>query len=250
MVAITVILAAVIGAFVLEIGDQQETAPNASFSSEERQYTAWRGGTDSSGNYCTGSGEYRCLNSSRVSLTHAGGDTIDIRNLDFSVEGNKSVWGFGAEPGKSKLAKFEPRPNTYPILGSNNAEELESGEARDVYVFCDMNGMCKDGKEWWEGDKSSRGRPVPPTPENLNAEPQTLAFIPEPNTLDVGAVKMPAYNGNQPICEMGSRNQCFADDLQTGDNVRIVWEASSGGKTQTLFKYTVQNGGEDIQTMG
>jgi flagellin-like protein len=36
MVAITVILAAVIGAFVLEIGNQQETAPSTSFDSEQQ----------------------------------------------------------------------------------------------------------------------------------------------------------------------------------------------------------------------
>jgi hypothetical protein len=30
------------------------------------------------------------------------------------------------------------------------------------------------------------------------------------------------------------------DRLETDDSVRVVWSASSGGKTQTLFKYTVQ----------
>jgi hypothetical protein len=29
-------------------------------------------------------------------------------------------------------------------------------------------------------------------------------------------------------------------NLQSGDSVRAVWTASSGGKTQTLFKYDVQ----------
>jgi hypothetical protein len=113
-----------------------------------------------------------------------------------------------------------------------------------------MNGMCKDGKDWWEDDRANRGRPVPPTPENLKAEPEKLGFYPLPSTLDEGAAVLPAWDGAQPACQMGSRNNCFADDLQTGDNVRIVWEASSGGKTQTLFKYTVQNGGEDIQNLG
>jgi hypothetical protein len=28
--------------------------------------------------------------------------------------------------------------------------------------------------------------------------------------------------------------------LEQGNNVNVVWSASSGGKTQTLFKYTVQ----------
>jgi hypothetical protein len=28
--------------------------------------------------------------------------------------------------------------------------------------------------------------------------------------------------------------------LESGENVQVIWEASSGGKTQTLFKYSVQ----------
>jgi hypothetical protein len=28
--------------------------------------------------------------------------------------------------------------------------------------------------------------------------------------------------------------------LETNDNIRVVWTADSGGKTQTLFKYAVQ----------
>jgi flagellin-like protein len=59
MVAITVILAAVIGAFVLGIGGSQETVPQASFSWEE----------DSSGN---------------VDVTHEGGGAIEVDRLSFS----------------------------------------------------------------------------------------------------------------------------------------------------------------------
>lgn len=61
MVAITVILAAVIGTFVLGLGDQvQETAPNAQFSAS---YDA-----DGSGN---------------LTFTHDGGDRIDAERLSF-----------------------------------------------------------------------------------------------------------------------------------------------------------------------
>ncbi|MFC6955451.1 type IV pilin N-terminal domain-containing protein [Halorubellus litoreus] len=62
MVAITVILAAVIGAFVLGIGGSQEQVPQASFSFE---------GT--SGNAYT--------------ITHEGGDTITTA-LDIKVDGS------------------------------------------------------------------------------------------------------------------------------------------------------------------
>jgi flagellin-like protein len=36
MVSITVILATVIGTFGIEVGDQEETAPNTSFDSEQK----------------------------------------------------------------------------------------------------------------------------------------------------------------------------------------------------------------------
>jgi len=65
MVAITVILAAVIGTFVLGLGDQlQETAPNANFSF---QYT-----------------------DGDVTITHSGGDRIDGSQLSVTVSDGSS----------------------------------------------------------------------------------------------------------------------------------------------------------------
>ncbi len=84
MVAITVILAAVIGAFVLGLGDQvSNNAPSASF-------------------------EYNFENNSEATITHAGGDNIDNSTLRVTVDGdiafpsgeaegslNSSAWGDG-----------------------------------------------------------------------------------------------------------------------------------------------------------
>lgn len=65
MVAITVILAAVIGTFVLGLGDQvQQTSPNAQFSNDY----------DSSNDALT--------------ITHTGGDGISYTNVGVSVDGN------------------------------------------------------------------------------------------------------------------------------------------------------------------
>jgi flagellin-like protein len=62
MVAITVILAAVIGTFVLGLGDQvQETAPNAQFNA------------DLDGNATNGN----------LTFTHQGGDTVESARLTF-----------------------------------------------------------------------------------------------------------------------------------------------------------------------
>jgi hypothetical protein len=43
------------------------------------------------------------------------------------------------------------------------------------------------------------------------------------------------YNGPGTMKEPVAMN-----DIQSGDSVNVVWTAESGGKTQTLFKYTVQ----------
>jgi flagellin-like protein len=63
MVAITVILAAVIGAFVLNIGGNQETAPQNQFDFEYSN------------------------NGNNVSVSHGGGGTLDANQLALS-----SVW--------------------------------------------------------------------------------------------------------------------------------------------------------------
>jgi len=66
MVAITVILAAVIGAFVLGLGDQaSNTAPQASFSFD-----------------------YDDADKGNVTVTHSGGDTISGTQLNVTASGN------------------------------------------------------------------------------------------------------------------------------------------------------------------
>ncbi len=75
MVAITVILAAVIGTFVLGLGDQvQSTTPQASFGFD--QGTTTIGGEDFTS----------------VTVTHESGDTIEAADLSLSVDG-KTAYG-------------------------------------------------------------------------------------------------------------------------------------------------------------
>lgn len=71
MVAITVILAAVIGTFVLGLGDQvQQTSPNAQFSYD----------FDGDGN---------------VTITHDGGDGIDADRLHVTSSNGSADWSEG-----------------------------------------------------------------------------------------------------------------------------------------------------------
>ena len=73
MVAITVILAAVIGTFVLGLGDQLgDTAPQASFNVDEVSLND------------TGTGDVN------VSLTKTGGQDLDPSQITVSIDGTRS----------------------------------------------------------------------------------------------------------------------------------------------------------------
>ena len=92
MVAITVILAAVIGTFVLGLGDQvSESAPQASFSFDFN---------DSSG----------------VNVTHEGGETLEAGNINVSGDGTND------------LTEVDPFPD--PISAGDTAEygDVDDGE--------------------------------------------------------------------------------------------------------------------------
>jgi len=68
MVAITVILAAVIGTFVLGLGDQvQQTSPNAQWNWDEPDSSA------------------------KLIVTHEGGDSVDPADLSFTNDAGNSI---------------------------------------------------------------------------------------------------------------------------------------------------------------
>ena len=74
MVAITVILAAVIGTFVLGLGDQvQTTAPNTNIAADQSNTT------------------YDDSEFITLELTHDGGDTLSEDNIEVTVNGNEAL---------------------------------------------------------------------------------------------------------------------------------------------------------------
>ncbi|OIB57819.1 hypothetical protein BBD46_11500 [Natrialba sp. SSL1] len=75
MVAITVILAAVIAAFVLDMGDMGETAPTASFN--------WDQENDNS--------------DISMTVTHTGGDELDASEITVEINGNAAEHDEGDE---------------------------------------------------------------------------------------------------------------------------------------------------------
>jgi len=80
MVAITVILAAVIGAFVLDLGGSQEKAPQASWSFEyDDGGDGYSGATEDAG---TDAAE------DSITINHEGGEEIENSSLSFSIGGS------------------------------------------------------------------------------------------------------------------------------------------------------------------
>jgi hypothetical protein len=198
MVAITVILAAVIGAFVLEIGDQQETAPSTSFDSE--QQTKF---------YCTGGGSPTKANLTSVGISHAGGSVIDISQVQVKVEGNASTWEMDErrECGNGN-DRIKPTPDFRQALGTNQKVEFTSGETWSPYI---RSGLDHDRVE-----KAGR---------------YEVTYVTGPD--DVGSIQH--FGGTNSFS-----TPPVPSKIESGHQMNVVWSASSGGKTQTLFRYTVQ----------
>ncbi|WP_254821071.1 type IV pilin [Haloglomus halophilum] len=90
MVAITVILAAVIGTFVLGLGDELEsTSPQASFTFD------FDGSVDGSSGECDSGGQ-TFGGDGLLTITHDGGDEIDGDQLFITDGSNKWSWNSGA----------------------------------------------------------------------------------------------------------------------------------------------------------
>jgi FlaG/FlaF family flagellin (archaellin) len=212
MVAITVILAAVIGAFVLEIGDQQETAPNTSFDSEQRTVFIEDNNKDRS-------------NTTEVDITHAGGTVVEISQVDVKVEGNNSVWGQDPQDNNgwedADIDCAEPKPDHTEGYGSNEAIEFTSGQTWSLVTY----GYHPDAY-------------INPNEDcDWGTDPTTYALFPHGSTSE--SISM--YGNSGPNGDPNYRYQNFETErLLTDDSINVVWTASSGGKTQTLFKYSVQ----------
>ena len=103
MVAITVILAAVIGTFVLGLGDQvSNTSPQASFTFDlnDKRFTEQTSGDEVTGD-SPASYPDDTVDLDVLTITHDGGDKVDGANLDVSVTGAKGDTANDADNGAS-----------------------------------------------------------------------------------------------------------------------------------------------------
>jgi flagellin-like protein len=99
MVAITVILAAVIGTFVLGLGDQvSNTSPTASFTFDFEQGAYGSPGADQDLFQNGGSNDgTTSSDAGDLTITHDGGDSIDHNNLKTKDDDGGSVDAFASE---------------------------------------------------------------------------------------------------------------------------------------------------------
>lgn len=122
MVAITVILAAVIGAFVLDLGGSQEATPQASFDFDQGETTGFEDGAGDTATLTT------------VTITHETGDTLSEDRISIQVDGNQAFdieqTGSGNDDTASTLA--------------DSGGEISAGETMTVAMY-DTGTSIADG---------------------------------------------------------------------------------------------------------
>jgi flagellin-like protein len=214
MVAITVILAAVIGAFVLEIGDQQETAPNTSFTTEQQTLFIEDAGGDKA-------------NVSQVLIAHGGGDVIDIRALHVKVEGSEMQFGFSSErePGASTAPVMKPVPDLRETAGTNEQVTFTSGQQWNV-----VTGEIDVG---W-------GHVTRDIAQDYDTYNLNIYNKPDSSDNDYQGITATPQKPGDPGRDVGASDFYGYQFLEPGWQVNVVWEAESGGKTQTMMRYEIQ----------
>jgi flagellin-like protein len=127
MVAITVILAAVIGTFVLGLGDQvQETAPNAQFSWDD-----YNNPTDGDG-------------TAQITVTHDGGSSIEAQRLTFGGDVNQTSTTWSDYPTTSVGDTSQISAGSSATLGL----DTESGATASVIWSSQGGGRTATLAEW------------------------------------------------------------------------------------------------------
>jgi hypothetical protein len=226
MVAITVILAAVIGAFVLEIGDQQETAPSTSFDTSQYDYTY------------DGSGP---PNMTIAEFSHAGGDILDRTQVQSKVNGNPTTFtGFHRASFPSGV--YSPFPAIQLTRADNAVRAYQSNEPRDEEF------TSGEQFELWSYGFAARTSPLDTYEKSYAGMYECIGGQSDSNnryqyvSWKTGGPWRNIDYEQIAVQDAGTVNECHHAQhlLQQGDDVQLVWTASSGGKTQTLFKYTVQ----------
>jgi hypothetical protein len=126
-----------------------------------------------------------------------------------------------------------PAPNWIETKGTNEPATFSSGQSWDLVLVAPRPRPddCATGS--WAGD-------FPITRETYNEHSGKFGVIFWKTGHVGGDCPMVETWEGTPTNPGGFHKAFFADPIAQGDTTRVVWTASSGGKTQTLYKYTVQ----------
>jgi len=155
MVAITVILAAVIGTFVLGLGDQvQTTTPQASFGFSQS--------TETFGN----------VEAEAVTVTHDSGDSIEESNIQVTVAGNPA---FDVDSNNETSALWDgdgsvSAGSNVRVIGYYTGSAEVGGE--DLTI-----GAAGDGDDRWDADGSISNATADPASHTAISNGDTIRVI-------------------------------------------------------------------------
>lgn len=206
MTAITVILASVVGAFVLDVGDSLQSAPpQVAFEAEQSPVTL----EDDMGATKT----YTAVN-----ITHSSGEPVDPDNLKVTVDG---------EPAYGWSAMSEPDPYDEPRSFSNQLRVIRPGDRYDMINAGDTIRVFMATTFWQEvggeiGVHDFRVHSVhAPTFEFHSYYNQPPGWGSHPKTA-----------GNE--VKSGSLDE----ELESGQLLRVVYD-SPQGSSQILYEYEI-----------
>jgi hypothetical protein len=229
-VAALVLLVLVVG---FSLDDTATTAPQTNFVVEE-------------GIHAVGKGRNRpiSINTSRVWITHTGGESIETDRLRVAVDGNRSVYGIDIEGGSNVWTDAGPVPDTFATLATGPTIQYHPGERWNVLFYCDPDGHCGGA----DGPHSEYVPPAVQTIDTTHPENHPLFVLPGRGEFEGALYLSDWYGHEESLCTGGRKHHCVVDDLETDDEIAVSWIASSGSERVPLRNYTVRDGGESEVT--
>jgi flagellin-like protein len=203
MVAITVILASVVGAYVLDISDSlSDSPPAATFEAEQSKYTV----TDRSG------GEIGTDGGSAigVKLVYTGGENVAAQNIKVTVNGEVAF-------ATDNEREIETTDHTNALRPFDRGGQINTGMSY-VLLGSAQSSDIPDASlcEWWAGNGWG------------------VASAGSPNELRLNYCGGGSGNDLFEDYDGGKLNK-----LSDGDMVRIIYDSASGQST-VLFEYRIK----------
>lgn len=206
MVAVTVIVAAVIGSSALGVADEvSETPPKAQFEMEMIEEAEIA--------RATRSGETRVYGNG-VMLSHGGGEDVNVENIEVTVNG-KPVYSYGTYDGGDHSQVTYPFQEVSGDDIRRYSEEISAGDETTLVwygSYVEENGYTIDPQTDTKGDGGTLDYATwyDDDDEDLFWDGNQIGYPP-----------LDGYNG----------------DFEGGDTIRVVWQSDSS--SQVLFEEEV-----------